>query len=213
MLVLGHTGITLGAAVLLSGAVTCSHLLKTKQHRLEGASSHPSQPVPTLNDPPKRLASWFTSLASQVDIRLLLIGSLLPDIIDKPLGLFFFKETLSSGRTIGHTLLFLILLTVAGLYLYFRHSKTWLLILSFGTLMHLILDQMWQNPKTLLWPFFGFAFEREDITDWLPNTLQALLTKPEVYVPELVGGAILIWFIWVVLRRRKLYSFIRYGQI
>ena len=213
MLILGHTGITLGAAVLLSGAVTGSHLLKIKQYRLEGDSPYPSQPTLTQNDPPKNKASWLTSLASQVDIRLLLIGALLPDIIDKPLGLLFFRDTLSNGRIISHTLLFLILLTVAGLYLQFRHSKIWLLILSFGTLMHLILDQMWQTPKTLLWPLFGFAFEREDIIDWLPNTLQALLTKPEVYVPELVGGAIIIWFIWVVLRRRKLYSFIRYGQI
>lgn len=213
MLILGHTGITLGAAVLLSGAVTGSHFSKTKQYKVAGASLHSSKPVPTLNDSLNHKASWLTSLARHVDIRLLLIGSLLPDIIDKPLGHFFFREALSSGRTIGHTLLFLILLTVAGLYLYWRRSKIWPLIISFGTLTHLILDQMWQTPKTLLWPLFGFAFEREDITEWIPNTLNSLLTKPEAYVPELVGVAIIIWFTWTVLRRRKFFSFIKYGQV
>ena len=213
MLVLGHTGITLGAAVLLSGAVTGRYFYKTKQYKVAGASLYSSKPVPTLNDSLNHKASWLTSLARHVDIRLLLIGSLLPDIIDKPLGHFFFREALSNGRIFGHTLLFLILLTIAGLYLYWRLSKIWPLNLSFGTLIHLIFDQMWQTPKTLLWPLFGFAFEREDITDWIPNILNSLLTKPEVYVPELVGGAIIIWFTWIVLRRRKFFSFIKYGQI
>jgi len=213
MLVLGHTGITLGAAVLLSGAVAGSYFPKTKQHKVAGASLRSSQPVPTLNDPPNHKASWLTSLVRHIDIRLLLIGSLLPDIIDKPLGHFFFRETFSSGRIFGHTLLFLVLFTVAGLYLYWRHRKTWPLVFSLGTLTHLIFDQMWQTPQTLLWPLSGFAFERQDITNWIPNTLNALLTDTKVYVPELVGAAIISWFTWVVLRKRRIYSFIKDGQI
>ncbi len=39
----------------------------------------------------------------------MLIGSMLPDIIDKPLGGLICKETLGNGRTYAHTLLFLLL--------------------------------------------------------------------------------------------------------
>ena len=102
---------------------------------------------------------------------------------------------------------------MAGTYVYRRHSKTWLLVLSFGTFTHLIFDQMWLTPRTLFWPLYGFAFERADITNWVSNMLYALMTDPEAYVPELIGAAILIWFVVVLLFRRKVYTFIRHGQV
>jgi len=204
MLILGHAGITLGAAVLLSGAVTAFRSPIPRRDKTAAAA-----PDDHLNRP----KSWLISLARHVDIRLLLIASLLPDIIDKPLGHIFFREALSNGRTIGHTLFFLILITLAGLFLYRRGKKTWLLVLSFGTLTHLVLDQMWKIHETLLWPFFGFAFERHDITTWIPNIIDNLTVKPEVYIPETVGGVVILWFAWEVLRRRKLLSFIKHGRI
>jgi len=115
MLILGHAGITLGTAVLLSGAATAIRYPTSNQDKTSAVS-----PKSPLNQP----ASWLTSLARNVDIRVLLIGSLLPDIIDKPLGHIFFREALSSGRTIGHTLFFLILITLAGLLLYRYGKKT-----------------------------------------------------------------------------------------
>ena len=142
-----------------------------------------------------------------------MIGALLPDIIDKPAGQYFFRETFSNGRIFSHTLLFLILVTLAGLYLYRRSSRGWLFVLSFGTFTHLILDQMWLAPQTLFWPFFGFAFAREELADWAPNMLQSLLTNPEVYISELVGAIVLFWFGLVLARRRKAFAFIRYGKV
>jgi len=129
MLILGHAGITLGAATLLSGALRIKHSSQDRK------------------------VSWFTSLSSYIDIRLLLIGSLLPDIIDKPVGQLFFREIFSQGRIFSHTLLFLVIITMAGYYLYKRRRAVWLLTLSFGTFMHLILDEIWNAPRTLFWPF------------------------------------------------------------
>ncbi len=207
MLVFGHTGITLGAAALLAGALGSRRLSKTTKDEAVESSLHYSQVVPN------RKPSWLTYLGSRIDIRLLLVGSLLPDIIDKPVGHFFFRETFSNGRIFCHTLLFLILVTVAGIYLYRRYSKTWLLAFSFGTLTHLILDQMWHAPQTLFWPLLGLAFERADISNWIPNIFYALLTEPAVYLSELVGAVILIWFAWLLLRRGKIYLFIKYGRV
>jgi inner membrane protein len=212
MLILGHTGITLGAAVLLSGAVTAVRHPTASQEEADLSPDSPQLPE-TTGSPFSLPGSWLTSLARHVDIRLLLIGSLLPDIIDKPLGHIFLRESLSSGRTFAHSLLFLIIIALAGLLLYLYKKKTWLLVLSFGTLMHLTLDQIWNNPKTMLWPFLGSTFQKSDLSNYLANTVNSLTTNYEVYIPEIIGGLILVWFAWEVWRRRRLLSLIKYGRI
>ena len=59
----------------------------------------------------------------------------------------------------------------------------------------------------------GLAFERIDLTHWIVDMLYALLTYPDVYVPELVGSAILIWFVLELVRNRKVFAFVKYGQV
>jgi len=216
MLLFGHTGITLGAWVLLNGAVTKSNSLRIRQHRTVEGLGPLTKTFSDQNRDSYGGASWHTSLTSLgncIDIRLLLVGSLLPDIIDKPIGRFFFQDTISNGRIIGHTIFFLILITLAGIYLYKSRVKTSLLVVSFGTFTHLIFDQMWNAPRTLFWPIYGFTFDRGDITDWIPNILKALLTNPEVYVPEILGAIILGWFALALVRKRKAFYFLKYGQV
>ena len=213
MLIFGHIGITLGAAVLLNGALTKSHTFLTGMDELRGQSTL-SPEKPSHQNRSSGTSSWLASLADHIDIRLLLIGSLLPDIIDKPIGRFFFAETFSNGRIFCHTLLFLTLLILGGLYLYWRHSKTWLLILSFGTFVHLILDGMWLKPQTLLWPLYGLQFEKGGcLKSWLRGMFYAFLDNPIMGVPEIAGAGIAIWFIWLLVHRGKLYAFIRNGQV
>jgi len=213
MLVFGHTGITLGAAILLTGMRGSIHFKKTAESEVAQLSPSTLKNIKAPTGLLSHRLAWLGSLGRRVDIRVLLIGSLLPDIIDKPIGQVFFRETLSNGRIFSHTLLFLMLIAIAGIYFYRRNGRTWLLVLSFGTFMHLILDQMWRTPRTLLWPLFGFAFERADITNWIFNKWHALFTNPAVYVPELVGILILISFVCVLLTMKKMYVFMRYGQI
>ena len=208
MFILGHTGITLGAAVWLNGSLT-----KGAPYRLKRSAEPPYKAPATRAYPSGRVASWLASLGNRIDIRLLLIGSLLPDIIDKPLGQFLFRKTFSNGRIFCHTLLFLILTTLAGLFLYHSKGKTWLLVLSFGTFTHLIFDQMWLASQTLFWPLYGFAFKKIDLTQWVQGIFHVLLTDPVVYVPEIVGGGILILFFWVVVSNGKLFTFIRNGKL
>jgi len=213
MQALGHAGITLGAAVLLTGAVTSSGSARTGRSEVIEPPRRSAETAPASNRTTSERQSWLTSLGSYVDIRILLIGSLLPDIVDKPLGVFLFPETFSSGRIFCHTLLFLIMMTLAGVYVYRRYRKMWLLVLSFGAFMHLVLDQMWLTPRTLFWPLYGFTFEPADITDWIQDMLYALFTDPRVYVPELLGAGILIWFVVALLQRRRFCPFIRHGQV
>ena len=198
MLVLGHAGITLGAASLLS------HALMRKRFSSEAACP---------NDLSASKVSWIASAGSHIDVRVLLIGSLLSDIIDKPVGQFFFRDTFSNGRIFSHTLIFLLVIVLVGFYLYRRWSKGWLLVLSFGIFTHLILDQMWRSPQTLFWPIWGFSFVQKDLTGWVPGMLHGLVANPEVYVPELLGTVLLLWFGLVLLRRRKVSAFIKSGRV
>ena len=193
MLVLAHTGITLGAAVLISGAVAAK------------------LPVPA--SPLKRLSSWLTQLAKRIDIRLLFVGALLPDMIDKPLGQLILRDSISNGRIFAHTLLFFVIIALPGLYIYRKRQRLWLLVIAFGVLMHLVLDAMWQAPEIVLWPLYGWAFPREDLADWVPETLLALVKNPAVYIPELIGAVIVAAFAWFLVRRKKTPAFIKRGQI
>lgn len=188
MLLLAHTGITLGAATLLAGAT------ELKKKNGDG------------------ILTWFTSLAEYVDIRILLVGSLLPDIIDKPVGVFFFRGTFSSGRIFAHTLLFLVILTAAGYYLYRRRRRTWLLVLAFGTFVHIILDQIWATPRTMLWPLLGFTFDRLEVSEWLTYWFWDLFIYPDLFIPEILGLAILLWFGITLIRRKQVGVFLRYGK-
>ncbi len=204
MLPFGHIGITLASAAVGFG------LGEKFGHQTKVDNARELAPV---KDFPSSKPSFFRALVKRVDIRFLLMGSMLPDIIDKPIGLYLFRETFSSGRIFSHTLLFLVLVTVAGLLIRRYLGKTWGIALSTGTLSHLILDQMWQTPKTLFWPIFGIVFEKIETTYWLGNILQALLEKPGVYVPEIIGFIVFMWFMWELLHRKTIVRFLKQGRV
>jgi inner membrane protein len=210
MLLFGHIAVPLGAVILLNGALNRSQANRRVNESRENL--RPSSEVHTQNHSSSGTASRFASLVNRIDMRLLIVGLLLPDIIDKPIGIFIFRDAFSNGRIFSHTLPFLILITLGGLFLYWKRNKLWLLVLSFGTFVHLILDQMWLEPRTLLWPLYGFSFEKLDLSHWTWDMLYNLLTNPAVWISELAGAVIVGCFVWLLIRRGNLYAFIRNGR-
>lgn len=197
---------TLGAAILTVGAFRTLHRTDTPPSPRRGKF--------ILGYAPQRIRSWLTALGEILDIRLFVIGSLLPDIIDKPLGML--NENLSNGRIYSHTLLFLTVLGVAAWYQQRRTARRWLLALWLGTGAHLVLDSMWQTPETLFWPLYGWAFTRleiENFTSWMQELSDEVLRNPAVYLPEIIGVIVLGWFLWHLLRRRLLFTFLRRGKV
>ena len=185
MLLFAHTGIALGAATVVSGALTNR----------------------------KEKISWFGALTKYFDVRLLMVGSMLPDIIDKPVGQYFFRETFQNGRIFSHTLLFLIILSGIGWYLLKTHRQKWMLTLASGTAIHLILDQMWNTPRTLFWPLMGYQFVTGNLEGWAAGIIKSITSSPQTYIPEAIGLAILIWFGLVVITRKQSVALLKTGRI
>ncbi len=100
----------------------------------------------------------YTFRDDRMDLRFLVVGGLLPDLVDTPIGLAAYGE-LESVRLVAHSLAFASLLMVAVLVLTRRGRprKRWM-PLAVGLLLHLLLDAMWADPETLWWPFLGFTF-------------------------------------------------------
>ncbi len=214
MLVFAHTGLTLGLGLLLADFTRARRSTTNREEGGAVARSEPSNATAASPDCSRtHKVSRLQALVGYGDLRLMLIGSLLPDIIDKPVGQLLFRQTFSNGRIFSHSLLFLLVITIIGLFLYRCGKRTWFLMLFFGTFTHLILDQMWLNPQTLLWPAYGFSFPKTDLANWLPERVHALLTNSQIYMPELAGAAILAWFAWLLLRRRSVLSFLKYGKV
>ena len=213
MLFFAHVGITLGGALLLRNVLSRGYSQRSLPQGKVVASTSSSPQPDSSADRADNSPSWFNSLARQMDYRLILVGSLLPDIIDKPIGALLFRDFFSNSRIFSHTLLFLLILSLAAAYFYNRRGTTWLLALSFGIFMHLILDQMWLTPQTLLWPIYGWAFERIDLSHWMQDIFYALRTYPAVYISELIGAAILVSFAARFVRRKRVYAFVRKGTI
>ena len=137
----------------------------------------------------------------EIDVRLLMIGSILPDLIDKPMGHILFPQ--DNGRIFAHTLLFVIILSAVGLM--YRP----VLSLSLGATFHHILDGMFLDPRTSLWPLLG-PFESYDfrVYQWIEA-----YRDPYVITEEIAGALLLIILIlnWKLFIPSNLKSFLRRG--
>ncbi len=216
MMLFGHMGITLTAGILARGTLVLvgKSALKVADKEREVFSESASHLNHKEDCSPGNKISSLSLLKNYIDYRLLLVGSLLPDLLDKPMGELFFYRTFQNGRIFGHTLFLNILLAALGIYVLKRRRSIWLFTLAFGSTVHLILDRMWLNPQTLLWPVYGWSFAKTSSTDffgWLLKILHILTTEASVYVLEIIGFGILVWFIVKLIKERKVYAFVRNG--
>ncbi len=191
MLLFGHLGLTVGAAWALGHSY--DKLQARKQPREPGANK-------------------LRRLASKIDYRVVLIGAMLPDIIDKPLGILVLHGEYGGGRSFFHTLLFALLLILAGLIWYRRKRGILLLTLALANIMHLALDGMWNCKETLLWPVLGLSFYPGNTSDWLSIWWNALTSNPATYIPEIIGALILLSALAFLIRKERLSLFIKSGK-
>lgn len=148
-----------------------------------------------------------------IDFRVVFVGSILPDLIDKPIGRFLFAETFNTGRIFAHTVLFLFLLLGIGYYRWHRYQKNGWLVLTGSCLLHDVFDTMWVIPETFYWPLYGLKFYAPPDVSWLKADLISLITDPKYYVPEIVGFIIILYFIRKLIVHHKTKAFIKNGTL
>ena len=146
----------------------------------------------------------------------LLLGTLVPDLIDKPLFYaMLYLSRLSGGdlglinnsRTLGHTALLLVAVTLVAVAM---RSKAWA-ALALGIATHAMLDNLgdgladWLTPDAahpgthsamvaLLWPFYQARFPLSPFSTMGGHLARAI--NPLTLGFEVVGGAILFWDWW-----------------
>ncbi len=145
-----------------------------------------------------------------IDYRFVLLGSVFPDIADKPLGMLIFANAIANGRVYFHTLLVNLILLSVGFYL-LKRKRPHFLTFSLASCFHLVLDRMWLFPATFLWPLYGWKFPQGDISHWWQNMLDGLLSNPWIYSSEIMGATILLAFAIMLIKKETVGKFLLKG--
>lgn len=150
-----------------------------------------------------------------MDLRWLMLGAILPDLVDKPIGSVFFNDVFGAHRLFAHTLLFPVVMLTAVMVVTARGSKARnaSIAVVIGVFVHLILDAVWLSPDGFLWPLFGFSFPRVAGSD-LPTLVGTMVRNPLVWAGEALGGAYLVFLWWSHLREPgAVRRFLRTGTV
>lgn len=194
---LGHLGISLTATRLL-GYAGYAALAAARKPKIDNISA--------------RARAW---ISTSLDARFLLLGAVLPDLIDKPIGLLIIKPSIAAGHALFHTLLFAIILFAIAVAFRGTARKA-IFALAVGVTWHLVLDYTWQDPKLLLWPLLGEQFERGPSETTLSGAVQDavkwLVTSPDFILGEIAGGAMLL-LTFIRLDKKAWRNFIRRGEL
>jgi hypothetical protein len=129
----------------------------------------------------------------KVDIRFLLFGALLADLIDMPIGTVILAERYSTGELWAHSLL-VPAVYMSTVLLLTRRGRTRRAYMAVGVawLFHLLLDGMWTGPEVFFWPFSGWEIPAGEAPYW-PLAWERALGDPWRWILEIVGLSYLIW--------------------
>jgi hypothetical protein len=97
------------------------------------------------------VAIWFVFRDPAFDYRLLIVGAVLPAVVDA----FFGGARVLHGITFSVVLLAVLMLATPGR----RPIRRMLLGLPLGTMLHLVFTGAWTNSTVFWWPFLGLDFD------------------------------------------------------
>src|SRR3954451_9741497 len=96
------------------------------------------------------LTVWLVFKDPAIDLRLVMLGAVLPDLIDLPFG----------GARAAHSVVFpvtvlvVVMLATRG----HRHLRRNLVMVAVGLFLHLVFDGGLGNARVFWWPFSGVAW-------------------------------------------------------
>lgn len=160
------------------------------------------------------LIVWFVMRGNtRIDYRIVAAASLIPDVIDKPIGRIFFREHFESGRIFGHTLLLNVAFFCVLFFMRGRAKRAFTLI-PLASLLHLAEDGMWNTPQVFWWPLFGTSFPKQPLDGGFLSMFDPV-SHPGVFVQEAIGLAVIVWLLasHSLLNRDGIRSFVRTGRL
>lgn len=124
------------------------------------------------------LSVFFVFTDPRFDYRLLLVGAVLPDLIDVP----FAQARWAHSLTVAVGALAAVMIVTAGR----KPIRRLLLGLPIGMLLHLVWDGAFAATKVFWWPFSG---------SWGDNQV-ASIERGWLNIPMELAGAAMLWWAW-----------------
>ena len=143
------------------------------------------------------LTVWLVFRDPSIDMRMVVIGALLPDILDAGLGGVAHSVTFSSGA------LLVVMIATHGR----RRARRLLVMVVVGMFLHLVFDGAVANSRTFWWPFTGIASPHAR----LPSIDRGFSSL----VLELVGAGLCGW-LWIRFGlgdRARRHELLHHGKI
>lgn len=147
----------------------------------------------------------------KVDVRFFLLGAILPDLVDMPVGTIFFADRYSTGELWFHSLIIPTIYMIVVLLATRRgRRRRAYMALGIGWLLHILLDGMWVDQEVFLWPFFGLEIPPGEAPYW-PLAWERAMSDPWRWIKEGIGVAYLVW-LWIAVgmsrpeRRRETFE-------
>lgn len=123
------------------------------------------------------------------------IGSVLPDLVDKPLGLVIFSQSIGDGRIFAHTLLAAVILEVIAFLVVIVWRTPVIAGIAAGVISHEVLDLMWREPKSWFYPAYGAFSGYGDSSDIYPLLVSEIKNPLEIFLFALLC-AIIVAFVY-----------------
>jgi hypothetical protein len=150
------------------------------------------------------VAVWVVFRDPAIDLRLVVVGALVPDVVDGVLALAgavgpWPMHTLLAGAG----MLMAVMLATKGR----RQLRRRLLAVPIGALLHLALDGAWADTEVFWWPAFGTGVGAQVLPSVERGAVNVVL--------ELVGALALVWA-WRRFRlgeAARRHAFLRTGRV
>ena len=114
-------------------------------------------------------------------VPLCIAASILPDLIDKSLGLLF-PFVLGGGRTMFHSLMIVGIVLILCLLLFVRSRFVLLgLGVACALLLHQVFDEMWLLPVNWFYPLLG-PFQGQMIPDYIGSYFWLEISNPSEWM-------------------------------
>jgi hypothetical protein len=129
----------------------------------------------------------------KVDVRFLIFGAVLADLIDMPTGTVLLADRYATGELWAHSLLIpTIYMGVVLLATRRGRQRRAFMAVGVAWLFHLLIDGMWTEPEVFFWPFFGWELPAGEAPYW-PLAWERAMNDPWRWILDGIGAVYLIW--------------------